>query len=52
MNSEKVEEIVKNPLTLILTKKIVLWGLKKISKKTKNKVDDEIYHYAQNHWGS
>lgn len=47
-----VQEVLKNPITLLIMKKVTLWSLKKISKKTKNTVDDELYQYAQNHWGA
>lgn len=50
MGKEKVEKILKNPLTVILGKKISLSILKRISEKTKNTVDDEIYKYAKNAW--
>ena len=50
MNEVKVEKILKNPLTVIIGKKLTLSILKKISRKTKNTVDDEIYKYAKNAW--
>ncbi len=50
MNGEKVEKILKNPVTVLIGKKLTLSLLKRISKKTKNTVDDEIYEYAKNAW--
>lgn len=52
MSKSSVENVLKNPLTTILLKKLSLSLLKKISKKTKNTVDDDIYKYAKNSWGS